>query len=63
MPEVEQVCGRVGVIHRGALVREGTVDELRGGRSLVVRAEPMEQAIRVLEGFPVSLASRSATTR
>jgi ABC-type multidrug transport system ATPase subunit len=52
MPEVEQVCSRVGVIHRGALVREGTVDELRGGRSLVVRAEPMEQAIRVLEGIP-----------
>ena len=52
MPEVEQVCDRVGVIHRGALVREGTVDELRGGRSLLVRAEPMAQASRLLESLP-----------
>jgi ABC-type multidrug transport system ATPase subunit len=48
MPEVEQVCDRVGVIHRGALVREGTVDELRGDRGLVVRAEPLADAVRVL---------------
>jgi ABC-type multidrug transport system ATPase subunit len=48
MPEVEQVCDRVGVIHRGALVREGTVDELRGDRGLVVRAEPLEDALRLL---------------
>jgi ABC-type multidrug transport system ATPase subunit len=52
MPEVEQVCDRVGVIHRGALVKEGTVDELRGGRSLLVRAEPLDQASRLLEGLP-----------
>lgn len=51
MQEVEQVCGRVGVIHRGALVKEGTVDELRGGRSLVVRAEPLDRAGRLLEDF------------
>jgi ABC-type multidrug transport system ATPase subunit len=51
MPEVEQVCGRVGVIHRGSLVREGTVDELRGGRSLVVRAEPSDRAGRLLESL------------
>jgi ABC-type multidrug transport system ATPase subunit len=52
MPEVEQVCDRVGVIHRGTLVREGTVDELRGGRSLLVRAEPLEQAGLLLESLP-----------
>jgi ABC-type multidrug transport system ATPase subunit len=52
MQEVEQVCDRVGVIHRGALVKEGTVDELRGGRSLVLRAEPVEGAVRVLEHLP-----------
>jgi len=51
MPEVEEVCGRVGVIHRGSLVKEGTVDELRGGRSLLVRAEPLERAGRLLEGL------------
>ena len=52
MPEVEQVCDRVGVIHRGRLVREGTVDELRGGRSLLVRAEPLERAERLLQALP-----------
>jgi ABC-type multidrug transport system ATPase subunit len=52
MSEVEQVCDRVGVIHRGRLVREGTVDELRGGRSLLVRAEPLERAERLLQALP-----------
>jgi len=48
MTEVEQVSDRVGVISKGELVREGTVDELRGRESLWVRAEPLEQAERVL---------------
>jgi ABC-type multidrug transport system ATPase subunit len=48
MTEVEQVCDRVGVISRGALVGEGTVDELRGREGLWVRAEPVEQAERLL---------------
>ena len=52
MSEVEHVCDRVGVIHRGVLVREGTVDELRGDRSLRVRADPVERAVRVVEGLP-----------
>jgi ABC-type multidrug transport system ATPase subunit len=48
MTEVEQVTDRVGVISKGELVREGTVDELRGRESLYVRAEPLEKAERVL---------------
>jgi ABC-type multidrug transport system ATPase subunit len=52
MPEVEQVCDRVGVIDRGVLVKEGTVDELRGGGVLLVRAEPLQQAGRLLEDLP-----------
>ena len=52
MGEVEQVCDRVGVIRKGALVREGTVDELRGRVSgLFVRAEPLEEAGRLIEGL------------
>ena len=47
MNEVEQVCGRVGIINRGKLVAEGTVDELRGKSGLVLRAEPVEEAARV----------------
>jgi ABC-type multidrug transport system ATPase subunit len=48
MTEVEQVSDRVGVISKGELVREGTVDELRGRESLWVRAEPLERAEHVL---------------
>jgi ABC-2 type transport system ATP-binding protein len=48
MAEVEQICDRVGVISRGRLVGEGTVDELRGRESLWVRAEPLDEAERVL---------------
>jgi ABC-type multidrug transport system ATPase subunit len=48
MTEVEQIADRVGVISKGELVREGTIDELRGREGLWVRAEPLEQAERVL---------------
>jgi ABC-2 type transport system ATP-binding protein len=48
MTEVEQICDRVGVISRGKLVGEGTVDELRGRESVWVRAEPLDQAERVV---------------
>jgi ABC-2 type transport system ATP-binding protein len=42
--EVQQICDRVGVISHGALIAEGTVDELRGGGSVMVRATPLDQA-------------------
>jgi ABC-2 type transport system ATP-binding protein len=48
MSEVEQVCDRVGVISHGALVAEGTVDELRGREHLLLRADPLEEARRVV---------------
>jgi ABC-type multidrug transport system ATPase subunit len=48
MAEVEQICDRVGVISKGRIVGEGTVDELRGRESLWVRAEPLDDAERVL---------------
>jgi ABC-type multidrug transport system ATPase subunit len=52
MSEVEQVADRVGVINKGALLREGTVDELRGREGLWVRAEPLAEAERVLRLVP-----------
>lgn len=48
MGEIEQVCDRVGVIRRGQLVAEGTVDELRDRDRLLIRAEPIEQARRLI---------------
>ncbi len=47
--EVEQICSRIGVIRRGALVAEGTIEEIRGGTELIVRAQPADQARLVLE--------------
>ncbi len=47
MGEVEQVCGRVGIIRKGRLVAEGTVEEFRGKGGLLLRAEPLEKAAEV----------------
>jgi ABC-type multidrug transport system ATPase subunit len=52
MNEVEQVCDRVGVIRAGSLVAEGSVEDLRGQAGLRVRAEPIEEAARLLQGLP-----------
>jgi ABC-2 type transport system ATP-binding protein len=47
--EVQQVCDRVGVIARGSLIAENTVNELRGRGSLLVRAEPLSTARETAE--------------
>jgi ABC-type multidrug transport system ATPase subunit len=45
--EVQEICDRVGVISRGRLVSEATVDELRGGGGLLVRADPIATAVTI----------------
>ena len=53
MAEVEQICDRVGVLSRGTLIREGTVEELRGhDHGLLVRAEPLDQAAQLVAALP-----------
>ena len=47
--EVELMCTRVGVIQKGKMVAEGTVDELRGAARLTIRADPIEKARALLE--------------
>jgi ABC-2 type transport system ATP-binding protein len=42
--EVEQICDRVGVISGGAVISEGTVGELRGRGSVLVKANPLDRA-------------------
>src|SRR2546422_2007715 len=49
LSEMEQVCDRVGIIRHGRLVREGTVDELRGEPAVTVRATPLDAARQELE--------------
>jgi ABC-type multidrug transport system ATPase subunit len=46
--EVELMCTRVGVIRKGKIVAEGTVDQLRGAASLLIRGTPDETAKAVL---------------
>jgi ABC-type multidrug transport system ATPase subunit len=48
MTEVEQTCDRVGIIRRGRLVAEGTLDELRGQPTLHLRVVPVERAVELL---------------
>jgi ABC-type multidrug transport system ATPase subunit len=51
--EVEQICDRIGVILKGKLVAERTMEELRGREGgLLVRAEPLEEAERVVRNLP-----------
>jgi ABC-2 type transport system ATP-binding protein len=47
--EVQQICDRVGVISGGRLLVESTVTELRGASSVLVRAYPVEAAVRRIE--------------
>jgi ABC-2 type transport system ATP-binding protein len=50
LSEVEQVCDRVAIIHRGELVRTGKVEELLAGehRWLRLQVSPTEKALKVL---------------
>ncbi len=52
MTEVEQVCDRVGVIARGRIVAEGTVDDLRGDARLLIRVDQPDAARTILIGLP-----------
>jgi ABC-2 type transport system ATP-binding protein len=48
--EVEQICDRVAIVHKGQLIREGRVREMLGhGEGLRVEAEPSEVAAAALE--------------
>jgi ABC-2 type transport system ATP-binding protein len=51
MGEVEQLCGRVGVISGGRMLAEGTPGQLRGQPRLWVRAEPASQAAALAPGL------------
>ncbi len=48
MGEVEQISDRVGIIRDGALVAEGTIDQLRGTARVRVRASPLRAAAGIV---------------
>ena len=51
MGEVQQICERVAVIDRGRIVREGTVEQLRGDAELEVVATPSDTALATLRAL------------
>ena len=51
LAEVQQICDHVGVIFKGRLVAQSTIDELRGSAVLVISATPIEQAENHLVGL------------
>jgi len=59
--EVEQICDRVAVVHKGKLLREATVREmLDQGEALRVEAEPLDAAAAALDGqWPFTRAEGS----
>lgn len=61
--EVQQVSDRVGVISHGVLIAEGSVDDLRGRGSVLVRAEPLalagETASRLLGNGSVEVVDNT----
>jgi len=53
LSEVEQLCTRVGILHEGRLIMQGGVEEImsRASGEIRLRAEPEEQARRVIAGM------------
>jgi ABC-2 type transport system ATP-binding protein len=61
LSEVEQMCDRIAIIHRGRMLAMGPVRELlesRGAERLVFRASPSDRAEEVLAPFGRAGASR-----
>src|SRR5260370_21306706 len=59
LPEVEQICDRVGVIRGGKLVTQSTVQELLGEEGVLVTAQPVDRAFELLTGmFGAAAVSR-----
>jgi ABC-2 type transport system ATP-binding protein len=56
--EVQQLCDRVGVVFKGRLVAESTVEELRGATGLALLATPRDRA----EACLVELVGRERVT-
>jgi ABC-type multidrug transport system ATPase subunit len=47
LAEVQEICGRVGVIAEGKLLTESTVADLRGATGVLLRAEPLDRALAI----------------
>lgn len=64
LAEVEQLCTHVGVMSAGALVAQGTIDELRrsGAARVEVRTPDVAEAARVLADLGLDVTTRGAAS-
>lgn len=55
LTEIDRICDRVAIIHRGGLAYQGPIDELRhrNGDELVARVDPTGSASRVLDAIGI----------
>jgi ABC-type multidrug transport system ATPase subunit len=51
MGELEQICDRIGVVKDGKIVVEGTLDKIRHGTRIKLRAKPVVRARELLESL------------
>lgn len=51
MGELEQICDRIGVVKDGRLIKEGTLEDLRHGARLRIKAEPVDRARELIGGL------------
>jgi ABC-2 type transport system ATP-binding protein len=67
LAEIEQLCSHAAVMSAGAIVAQGTLDELRGpdATTVTVRTPDVEQAVRVLQsaGLEPTVAPAAAADR
>lgn len=63
LTEIDRICDRVAIIHRGGLAYQGPIDELRhrNGDELVARVEPAGSASRVLGAIGVEFAEHDGS--
>jgi ABC-2 type transport system ATP-binding protein len=61
--EVEQMCDRVAIIHRGQILREGRIADLTQAQPRVkIEAAPVDQATAALEGHYTASANGGTIT-
>jgi ABC-2 type transport system ATP-binding protein len=61
LTEVEQLCNRVGIIHKGNLLYEGEPEALRGPSRFKVRVDNLPAATELLTGVPGVVVSQNGT--
>lgn len=65
LTEIDRICDRVAVIHRGGLAYQGPIDELRHrhGEQLEARVDPLGTAARVLDAIGVECSENGERVR